>query len=125
MSNSPGSVNDVVSKHHRAMAFGFWSIGPSNGPVLGPIIGDFVFEYLGWRWTSWIVIIMGGLAFVLLASVRETYTPVLLRKRAEKKRQEMKDPRWWSPHDNHLPFRTFCRINISRPINMLLTKPIW
>jgi multidrug resistance protein len=125
MSNSPGSVNDVVSELHRAMAFGFWSIGPSNGPVLGPIIGGFVFEYLGWRWTNWIVVIMGGLAFVLLASVRETYTPVLLRKRAEKKRQEMEDPRWWSPHDNHLPFRTFCRINISRPINMLLTEPIW
>lgn len=125
MSNSPGSVNDVVSDHHRPMAFGFWSIGPSNGPVLGSILGGFVYQYLGWRWTNWIIMIMGGLALALVALVKETYTPVLLRKRAEKKRHDTKDSRWWSSYDNHLPFLTFCRVNISRPIRMMTSEPIW
>lgn len=79
MSNSPGSVNDIVREHHRALAFGFWSIGPINGPVLGPIIGGFVFEYLGWRWTNWLIMMRGGLALVSVGSVEETYAPVLLR----------------------------------------------
>lgn len=125
MSNSPGSVNDVVSDLHRPMAFGFWAIGPSNGPVLGSIIGGFVYQYLGWRWTNWIIVIMGGLSFVLLALVKETYAPILLQRRAQKKRQDTNNPNWWSPYDNHLPFLAFCRINISRPIIMIITEPIW
>lgn len=61
MSNSPASVNDIVSDEHRALAFGFWSIGPTNGPVYGPIIRGFIFLTSGmemdkldrpyhWRW---------------------------------------------------------------------------
>jgi MFS family permease len=34
VTNSPGSVNDVVIPKYRALAFSFWSIGPINGPVL-------------------------------------------------------------------------------------------
>lgn len=125
MSNSPGSVNDIVREHHRALALGFWSIGPINGPVLGPIIGGFVFEYLGWRWTNWLIMMMGGLALVLVGSVEETYAPVLLRRRAARKRQETGNSKWWSPHDTHLPFLSFLKTNISRPFTMLLTEPIW
>lgn len=125
VSNSPGSVNDIVREHHRALALGFWSIGPINGPVLGPIIGGFVFEYLGWRWTNWLIMMMGGLALVLVGSVEETYAPVLLRGRAARERQETGNPKWWSSHDTHLPFLSFLRTNISRPFIMLLMKPIW
>ncbi|RAQ53479.1 hypothetical protein AFGD_001885 [Aspergillus flavus] len=34
MANSPASIMDIVSEEHRALAFGFWSIGPTNAPVL-------------------------------------------------------------------------------------------
>ncbi|KAJ5046369.1 uncharacterized protein L3040_003613 [Drepanopeziza brunnea f. sp. 'multigermtubi'] len=37
--NSPGTVNDVVTEDHRALAFSIWSIAPMNGPVTGPLIG--------------------------------------------------------------------------------------
>ncbi|KAF7587925.1 hypothetical protein BBP40_006520 [Aspergillus hancockii] len=70
MSNSPASVNDIISDEHRTTAFGFWSIGPANGPVYGPIICGFVFQYLGWRWTHWIVAIIGGVVWVLLVSIK-------------------------------------------------------
>ncbi|KAK1507681.1 major facilitator superfamily transporter [Colletotrichum tamarilloi] len=45
MSNSPATVNDIVSDKHRALASGFWSIGPANGPVYGPLIGGFVYQH--------------------------------------------------------------------------------
>jgi multidrug resistance protein len=50
ISNSPGTVNDIVTEEYRALAFSLWSIGPMNGPVVGPLVGGFVFQYLGWRW---------------------------------------------------------------------------
>lgn len=34
ISNSPGTVNDIVSDEYRALAFSVWSLGPMNGPGL-------------------------------------------------------------------------------------------
>lgn len=125
MSNSPASVNDIVSDEHRALAFGFWSIGPTNGPVYGPIIGGFVFEHLGWRWTNWIVLIIGGGVLVLMASIKETYAPVILRRRAERKRKETQSTKWWTRYDGAQDFVSSLRASLSRPFIMLLTEPIW
>jgi len=94
MNKSPASVNDIVSDKHRALPFGFFSIGPTNGPVYGPIIGGFVFQYLGWRWTNWIVLIISGAILVLMSFIKETYVPVILRRRAKKLRRETGDPNW-------------------------------
>jgi multidrug resistance protein len=125
MSNSPASVNDIVSDKHRALAFGFWSIGPTNGPVYGPILGGFVFQYLGWRWTNWIVLIIGGVILVLIVAIKETYTPVILKKRAASMRKETNDPKWWTRYDDGVGFASSLRINLKRPFSMLLTEPIW
>lgn len=59
IANAPGSVSDIVDEEHRALAFSIWSIGPMNGPVTGPLIGGFAYQYLGWRWTNWLVVIFG------------------------------------------------------------------
>lgn len=125
MSNSPASVNDIVSDKHRALAFGFWSIGPTNGPVYGPILGGFVFQYLGWRWTNWIVLIIGVLVLALIASVKETYAPVILKRRARRKRKETQEPKWWTRYDDGVGFTSSLKINLKRPFVMLLTEPIW
>lgn len=125
MGNSPASVNDIVSDQHRAMAFGIWSIGPSNGPVYGPIIGGFVFEHLGWRWTNWIVLIIGGAVLALMCFVKETYAPVILRKRAAKIRNETGDPKWWTRYDGRDDMFSQLRTGLSRPFTMLVTEPIW
>jgi multidrug resistance protein len=125
MSNSPASVNDIVSDKRRALAFGFWSIGPTNGPVYGPIIGGFVFQYLGWRWTNWIVLIIGGVVLVLIATIKETYAPVILKRRAARKRKETNDSKWWTRYDDGVGFASSLRINLERPFAMLLKEPIW
>lgn len=67
ISNAPGTVADIVSDDYRALAFSVWSIGPMNGPVVGPVIGGFVFQYLGWRWTNWVVMIGSGLSWFMVA----------------------------------------------------------
>jgi len=64
IANAPGTVSDISDEAHRALAFSIWSIGPMNGPVTGPLIGGFVYEYLGWRWTNWIVVILSKLYFL-------------------------------------------------------------
>ncbi|PKY03243.1 MFS general substrate transporter [Aspergillus campestris IBT 28561] len=124
MSNSPASVNDIVSDEYRALAFGFWSIGPTNGPVYGPIIGGFVFQYLGWRWTNWIVLIMGGVVLALMVCIKETYAPLILRKRAEKQRKETQNPKWWTRYDGEKDLKSLLKTSLSRPFMMIITEPI-
>lgn len=38
IASGPGSINDVISPQHRALAFSLWGLGALNGPVLGTII---------------------------------------------------------------------------------------
>jgi MFS family permease len=100
ISNSPGTVADITNETYRALAFSVWSIGPMNGPVTGPLIGGFAAEYLGWRWTNWLVLIIALTAWFCCAGMKETYAPSILRQRAAKMRKETSDDRWWSRYDD-------------------------
>ena len=125
ISNAPGTVNDIVDEEHRALAFSIWSIGPMNGPVIGPVVGGFVFQYLGWRWTNWVVIMGASVAWVTTSLIKESYAPAILRRRAAKKRKETGDDRWWSRYDDKLEFWPLLKVNLSRPFVMTVTEPIW
>lgn len=125
LTNGSGTVNDITSPRHLALAFGFYSIGPINGPVLGPIIGNFAYQYLGWRWTIWLVLIFAGAGLGLLCLCKETYGPAILRKLAADRRKETGDDRWWSTYDEKRALGPLLRTNLSRPIIMLFTEPIW
>lgn len=102
IANSPGTVADIVTENYRALAFSVWSIGPMNGPVTGPLIGGFVAEYLGWRWTNWVVMIIAGVGWLICASMKETYAPVILQKKAARMRKETGDERYWCRYDQKL-----------------------
>ncbi len=124
VSNSPGTIVDISSPEYLALAMSCWSIAPVNGPVTGPLIGGFVYEYLGWRWNSWLVLILASVACFLMATVKETYAPTILKKRAEKLRNEMDDPRWWSRYDQKISTMKLLRLNLSRPFVLSFTEPI-
>lgn len=124
IASAPGSVVDLVNDEHRALAFSIWSIGPLNGPVVGPIIGGFISQYLGWRWTGWITLIFAGFALVFSCISKETYAPVILRKKAARMRKEMDDPRWWSRYDQKKSIKEVMKVNLSRPFIMAVKEPI-
>jgi MFS family permease len=102
IANAPGTVNDIVDEQYRALAFSIWSIGPMSGPVTGPIAGGFAAQYLGWRWTNWLVMILSGLGWIMCSLAKETYAPVLLQRKAAKIREETGDDRWWCRYDQRL-----------------------
>lgn len=124
ISNAPGSVNDIVDEKYRALAFSVWSIGPMNGPVIGPVVGGFVYQYMGWRWTNWVVMILSGAAWAIISAVPETYAPAILRAKAAKKRKQTGDSRWWCRYDDKKAFWPLLKINLSRPFVMTVTEPI-
>ncbi|KAI9805765.1 MAG: hypothetical protein M1833_005258 [Piccolia ochrophora] len=124
IANAPGTVADIATEEYRALAFSMWSIGPMNGPISGPVIGGFAAQYLGWRWTNWLVFILAGVAVAAVALIRETYAPAILRKRAKRQRKKTGDDRWWTRYDQRLRIWPLLKVNLSRPFVLIVTEPI-
>ena len=68
--------------------------------------------------------IVAGVGWIAVSSIRETYAPAILRKRAAKKRKETDDERWWSRYDEKKEFWPLLKVNLSRPFVMTFTEPI-
>ncbi|KAK6953699.1 hypothetical protein Daesc_006004 [Daldinia eschscholtzii] len=124
IANSPGTVVDISTEETRALFMSLYSTAPLNGPVLGPVIGGYVFQYLGWRWDNWLVLILAGVGIVLMFFTRETYAPIILQKRAAKKRKETDDERWWCRYDQKLSKAALMKIYLLRPFKFFIKEPI-
>jgi len=124
VSNSPGSIVDIFAEEYRALGMSLWSIAPLNGPVTGPVIGGFVYQYLGWRWDNWLVLIIAGTTVVVMSFVKETYAPIILQRKAARMRKETGDERWWSRYDEKRSTTHLLKINLSRPFILSFTEPI-
>lgn len=90
----------------------------------GPIIGGFVYQYLGWRWINWIVLICAGVSFVAFVLCKETYAPAILRAKRAKKQKETGDKRYWCHYDNRTDGWQLIRTNLTRPLSMAVFEPI-
>ncbi|KAG6048904.1 hypothetical protein E4U39_006801 [Claviceps sp. Clav50 group G5] len=124
ISNAPGTVVDVSNPDYLARSLSLFAVAPLNGPVTGPIIGGFVFQYLGWRWANWIVLIIAGLAIALMLTVRETYAPKILQRKAARMRKQMDDARYWCRYDQKVSTARLLKVNLSRPFVLFVTEPI-
>ncbi|KAI1804439.1 MFS general substrate transporter [Daldinia bambusicola] len=124
IANSPGTVVDISTEETRALFMSLYSTAPLNGPVLGPVIGGYVFQYLGWRWDNWLVLILAGLGIVLIFFTKETYAPIILQKRAAKRRKETNDERWWCRYDQKLSKMALMKICLLRPFEFFIKEPI-
>ncbi|KAF5853300.1 hypothetical protein GGP41_001911 [Bipolaris sorokiniana] len=85
LTNGGGVLADMFPSSQRGLANTFFSAAPFLGPAIGPIVGGFVGQTVGWRWIQGVIAIFTGVMAILCALVvPETYSPVLLSKRAAK-----------------------------------------
>ncbi|RKP36588.1 major facilitator superfamily domain-containing protein, partial [Dimargaris cristalligena] len=76
-----GSLCDLFEAKRRGRALGFFFVGALIGPIIGPTIGGYVSQYLDWRWTFWILAILGGVVLVLIVIfLPETHRGVVAAK---------------------------------------------
>ncbi len=120
--------SDMFDNRTRGLAITVFSMTVFTGPLLAPFIGGFIImnPHMGWRWTEYIVAIMGFLAFGLdLILLEETYPPVVLVQKAEDLRRRTKN---WGIHakqeEIEVDFRELITKNFSRPLRLLVTEPI-
>ncbi|KAH8762788.1 major facilitator superfamily domain-containing protein [Hyaloscypha finlandica] len=110
----------------RGPAVILYSTAVTGGPTIGPIIGAAIIvnPSLGWRWTEYIEAIwVFKTVEVCFFCLPESYSPVLLVRRAKKLRAEG-DVDCYHPHGQlKLDFKTIFTKHFTRPLLMLATEP--
>ncbi|KAH7022264.1 major facilitator superfamily domain-containing protein [Ilyonectria destructans] len=85
LTNAGGVIADMFPASQRGLAMCIFSAAPFLGPTLGPIAGGFLGDAKGWRWIEGLLAIFTGVFWIIgTLLVPETYSPVILRRRAEK-----------------------------------------
>ncbi|KAI9645771.1 MFS siderochrome iron transporter 1 [Ciborinia camelliae] len=85
LTNAGGVIADMFSAAHRGVAMSIFAAAPFLGPVIGPIVGGFLGDSEGWRWVEGLMAIFTGAIWIIgTLTIPETYSPVILRRRAKK-----------------------------------------
>ncbi|KAK5000281.1 hypothetical protein LTR28_013114, partial [Elasticomyces elasticus] len=120
-----GSIADMMPQEKRGGAMAIWIMGPLLGPVIGPVAGGYLSNAMGWRWVFWIIAIVSGASLIVaLLTMRETYAPTLLKRKAARLRKETGKAEYRSRLDSGLTPRDFFVRAIVRPSKMLVLSPI-
>jgi MFS family permease len=104
-----------------------FSAAPFLGPTIGPIVGGFLAQTEGWRWVEGLMAIFTGALWLIGALlIPETYSPVILRRRAAKL-SKMTGKVYKSRMEVEQGQKTLgaeLKTAISRPWILLLKEPI-
>ncbi|PSN68070.1 MFS general substrate transporter [Corynespora cassiicola Philippines] len=129
MVNAGSVVGDMFSPAERGRVSAIFSSAPFFGPVLGPIVGGFLSQTAGWRGIGILIAALTGVLWLLYcAVVPETYSPVLLRIRAEAlTRADVDGSLFRSRIDHKNGPKTLSqslRVALMRPLVMLVSEAI-
>ncbi|RDK38334.1 MFS general substrate transporter [Aspergillus phoenicis ATCC 13157] len=87
-----GSIGDLMAPEKMGTAMVIWGLGSLVAPVFAPIAGGYLSENVGWRWIFWVITIpMAVLTILSIVTLRETYAPILLERKARRLRRETGD----------------------------------
>lgn len=127
LSLAGGTIADVWNIEERGMAIAYFAAAPYCGPVVGPIVTGWI--NVGshrldlFFWTN-----MGfaGVILILVGLIPETYSPVILKRRAAQLRKETGNDNIITEQEKKkLTFREIARTSLIRPITMIMTEPVF
>jgi MFS family permease len=110
---------DMYGKKDRGKSLAIVTLLPYIGPALGPLLGGLVTRLVHWSWVFWIMSIVDAAVLLLGAVViRETYTPVLLRRKAAEEGTAVPGRLSKQARKSQL------KKDLLRPLHILIHRPI-
>jgi DHA1 family multidrug resistance protein-like MFS transporter len=89
LATTGASFSDIWAMNHFPFAVAMWACVASVGPAFGPTLSGYAVQSLGWRFSSWeLLIISGPLFLLLLCCLPETSGPTILYYEAKRRRAE-------------------------------------
>ncbi|PYH96850.1 MFS multidrug transporter [Aspergillus ellipticus CBS 707.79] len=124
LGNGSASIigNMFATEMARTKPIAIWIIAYLGGSSSGPVIGAAVFQFLPWRWLSYVQLIWCGVFLVVnLLVMEETRGTVILQRRAKKLRAAGKNA--YTQHELQAePLRQVLVTSLRRPLKMLFTE---
>ncbi|KAJ5369459.1 hypothetical protein N7509_014071 [Penicillium cosmopolitanum] len=124
VTNAGGTIADMIPRHQRGLISSISNATILLAPTIAPAGGGFLSESQGWRWVFWLMTIMSGLvtaaSFLIL---EETYSPVLLQRKATLMQKETGNA-IYVPRNPEIPLAGKVWQAMRRPIVLLGTNPI-
>lgn len=123
--NTGGVLADIFAADERGFAMSIFTASLFFGPTLGPIIESFIGATQGWRWIEGFLSIMSGVLWIAgCLLIPETYSPVLLRKRA-RNLSALTGKTYQSKVDGHgKPNSAIVNTALFRPWLLLFVEPV-
>lgn len=118
-----GSNSDMIPPFKRGPVGSVFMLMPFLGSATGPIAGGYLAQYKDWRWTQWVILMLGSIGVILGLFQQETYKKIILQKRA--KRLNLPPPP--NPMATLSPaqrLKFIFTVTLTRPLMMLFTEPI-
>ncbi|RCK65768.1 Efflux pump vrtL [Candida viswanathii] len=122
-----GVISDLFDAKSRNAALASYSLVPLLGPVIAPLISGFIVDHMQWRWTFYVLSIFNG-AVAVSATIffKETYSPTLLKRKANKLRKETGNGNLHTIYEiadgeSKLGKIWLCMV---RPVKLLFTHPM-
>jgi multidrug resistance protein len=126
LANAGGVLADLFVASQRGIPLSFFALTTFVGIILGPMVGGFVGETVGWRWVEGVMAIFTGIIWIIICFLLpETYSPVLLHKRA-KTLSRMRGIVYRSKFEEKevKKLGKLFQISLSRPWYLLFREPI-
>ncbi|CAF1049368.1 unnamed protein product [Adineta steineri] len=126
LTNAGGVIADLFDDSERGVFLALFTTAAFFGPGLGPVVGGFVGETVGWRWVEGVMAIFTGVIWILICFfLPETYSPVLLRRRAKKlSKRTGKTYRSKFEEEEKTKFSKVLKTSLLRPWALLFREPI-
>lgn len=127
LSVAGGSISDIFDKNNITVPMAIYTTAAMLGPSLGPVVSGAFFT-VDYKWVFVTFIIASGVCLVIIiATVPETYKPVLLIKKAKRLRDETGDASYYAPlevtrRETSLLYAT--TLSCRRPFGLLIFDPM-
>ncbi|KAG9024629.1 hypothetical protein FRB95_011265 [Tulasnella sp. JGI-2019a] len=127
LTTSGGIIADMWDAAARGKALAFFVLAPFAGPALGPIVGGYMnVGGASWHWLFWVLTFFAGFCFLLiLFTIPETYAPTILMRKAQRKRKETGNDKYFSELEvQDVDIRTRLENVLGRPFKVLFLEPM-
>lgn len=127
LANSGALISDIWDAKERGTALAIFTVAPFAGPGIGPVVSGYVvLAGLSWRWLFWILTIFAGVCWLqIVFTIPETYSPVLLAKKAKEIRKRTGDERYHAAIESQkMTLSQRLETILARPFKILFREPM-